>query len=110
MWQLTEPTVLWVQVEFMELCQGANFVVQMWSHVVGLYDYTLLLEYCPFNSLQHLLDVRAQCTVTQLPAACTAEHSQAGSALIACLCGVVRSLDASEVAHALRPQYLLRCP
>lgn len=50
----------------MELCQGANFVVQMWTHVVGLYDYTLLLEYCPYNTLQHLLDVRALHMMMQL--------------------------------------------
>lgn len=53
------PTTFWrLQVQFLEDCSGCNFVVQMWSHVVGLYDYTLLLEYCPYGSLDKLLMVR----------------------------------------------------
>ncbi|KAL6747326.1 kinase-like domain-containing protein [Haematococcus lacustris] len=45
------------EVEMMEACVGAAFVVQLWSHVVGLYDYTLLMEYCPYGSLDKLLQV-----------------------------------------------------
>ena len=28
-----------------------------WSCVTGLYDYTLLLEYCPYGTLEGLLQV-----------------------------------------------------
>lgn len=45
-----------LEVVLMEACQGSAFVVQLWSHVVGLYDYTLLLEYCPYSTLQDLLN------------------------------------------------------
>lgn len=45
------------QVEFLDACAGCPFVIQMWSHVVGLYDYTLLLEYCPYGSLDKLLEI-----------------------------------------------------
>lgn len=45
------------QVDFLDACSGCEFVVQMWSHVVGLYDYTLLLEYCPYSSLDKLLSI-----------------------------------------------------
>ena len=41
----------------MEACEGCDFVLQMWHYVVGLYDYTLLLEYCPFGTMQSLLNV-----------------------------------------------------
>jgi len=46
-----------VEVEVLDVCSGCEFVMQMWSHVVGLYDYTLLLEYCPYGTLQGLLTV-----------------------------------------------------
>uniref|UniRef100_A0A7R9V3J8 Protein kinase domain-containing protein n=1 Tax=Chlamydomonas euryale TaxID=1486919 RepID=A0A7R9V3J8_9CHLO len=45
-----------LEVQLVESCEGCSFVVQMWSHVVGLYDYTLLLEYCPYNTLLRLLN------------------------------------------------------
>ena len=41
----------------MEACADCGFVVQLWHNVVGLYDYTLLLEYCPYGTLQTLLNV-----------------------------------------------------
>eukprot|EP00798_Chlamydomonas_sp_ICE-L_P024876 gene24876-10540_t len=44
-----------MEVRFYEECCSMPLVVQMWSHVVGLYDYTLLLEYCPYGSLAILL-------------------------------------------------------
>lgn len=47
-----------LEVEFMETCVDCDFVLQLWHNVVGLYDYTLLLEYCPYSTLQNLLDVR----------------------------------------------------
>lgn len=49
-----DPTL---EVDFLDACSGCEFVVQMWSHVVGLYDYTLLLEYCPYSSLDKLLSI-----------------------------------------------------
>ena len=41
----------------MEACADCGFVVQLWHNVVGLYDYTLLLEYCPYGTLQTMLNV-----------------------------------------------------
>jgi serine/threonine protein kinase len=46
-----------VEVHLMEECTGCNFVLQLWSHVMGLYDVTLLLEYCPYGTLFHMLQV-----------------------------------------------------
>ena len=45
----------------METCVDCDFVIQLWHNVVGLYDYTLLLEYCPYGTLQSLLNVSAIC-------------------------------------------------
>lgn len=45
----------------METCVDCDFVIQLWHNVVGLYDYTLLLEYCPYGTLQSLLNVSAVC-------------------------------------------------
>ena len=46
-----------MEVHFMNQTRGLDFVVQCWSSVEGLYDVTLLLEYCPYNSLEHLLNI-----------------------------------------------------
>ncbi|GLC42476.1 hypothetical protein PLESTB_001102500 [Pleodorina starrii] len=43
------------EVEALEALRDSCFLTQLWSCVVGLYDYTLLLEYCPYGSLEGLL-------------------------------------------------------
>ncbi|GIL50700.1 hypothetical protein Vafri_6819 [Volvox africanus] len=45
------------EVEALEAVRDCSFVTQLWSSVVGLYDYTLLMEYCPYGSLEGLLRV-----------------------------------------------------
>ncbi len=50
----------------------------MWSHVVGLYDFTLLLEYCPYGAMDSLLEVCAWAMMTHSPWHCVstkATHS-----------------------------------
>lgn len=46
-----------MEAQFMSITKDLDFVVQCWSYVEGLYDFTLLLEYCPYNSLEHLLNI-----------------------------------------------------
>ncbi|GAX81530.1 hypothetical protein CEUSTIGMA_g8958.t1 [Chlamydomonas eustigma] len=46
-----------VEVQLMEASAGCDFVLQLWSHVMGLYDVTLLLEYCPYGTLYNMLQV-----------------------------------------------------
>lgn len=46
------------EVEALEAVRACPFITQLWSCVVGLYDYTLLLEYCPYGTLEGLLRVR----------------------------------------------------
>ncbi|PNH06184.1 hypothetical protein TSOC_007451 [Tetrabaena socialis] len=43
------------EVEALEAVRESAFLTQLWSSVVGLYDYTLLLEYCPYGTLEGLL-------------------------------------------------------
>ncbi|GFR44836.1 hypothetical protein Agub_g6177 [Astrephomene gubernaculifera] len=43
------------EVEAMTALRDCPFLTQLWSAVVGLYDYTLLLEYCPYGTLEGLL-------------------------------------------------------
>ncbi|EFJ45117.1 hypothetical protein VOLCADRAFT_118479 [Volvox carteri f. nagariensis] len=43
------------EVEALEALRASGFLTQLWSSVMGLYDYTLLLEYCPYGSLEGLL-------------------------------------------------------
>ncbi|KAG2424112.1 hypothetical protein HXX76_014786 [Chlamydomonas incerta] len=43
------------EVEALEAVRACPFITQLWSCVVGLYDYTLLLEYCPYGTLEGLL-------------------------------------------------------
>lgn len=43
------------EVEALEAVRDSTFITQLWSCVVGLYDYTLLLEYCPYGTLEGLL-------------------------------------------------------
>lgn len=55
-----------LEVAFLHACEGSPFIVQMWSHVVGVCDYTLLLEYMPYGALDKLLmvvsELRSQCS------------------------------------------------
>ncbi|KAG2482569.1 hypothetical protein HYH03_018494 [Edaphochlamys debaryana] len=44
------------EVEALEAMHHSEFLTQLWSCVVGLYDYTLLLEYCPYGTLEGLLN------------------------------------------------------
>lgn len=46
-----------MEVQFMKITAGCEFVVQCWSSVEGLYDMTLLLEYCPYGSLENMLNI-----------------------------------------------------
>ncbi len=46
------------EVEALEAVRDSAFITQLWSCVVGLYDYTLLLEYCPYGTLEGLLKVQ----------------------------------------------------
>lgn len=46
------------EVEALEAVRDSTFITQLWSCVVGLYDYTLLLEYCPYGTLEGLLKVQ----------------------------------------------------
>ncbi|EFJ39477.1 hypothetical protein VOLCADRAFT_100920 [Volvox carteri f. nagariensis] len=45
------------EVEALEALRASAFLTQLWSSVMGLYDYTLLLEYCPYGLLEGLLRV-----------------------------------------------------